>query len=71
MTKQESYVKLEIYDLLGNFIDELVAESQKAGSKTVIWDSKNFKGETVPAGVYFCLLKSEKFHKTIKMILLK
>ena len=41
--QEESYVELEIYDLLGNFIDELVAESQKAGSKTVIWDSKNFK----------------------------
>ena len=69
--QEESYVKLEIYDLLGNFINELVAESQKAGSNTVMWDSKNFKGETVPAGVYFCLLKLEKYHKTIKMILLK
>ena len=64
-------MKLEIYDLLGNFINELVAESQKAGSKTVMWDSKNYKGETVPAGVYFCLLKLEKYHKTVKMILLK
>ena len=69
--QEESYVKLEIYDLLGNFINELVAESQKAGSKTVMWDSKNYKGETVPAGVYFCLLKLEKYHKTVKMILLK
>ena len=69
--QEESYVKLEIYDLLGNFINELVAESQKAGSKTVMWDSKNYKGETVPAGVYFCLLKLEKYYKTVKMILLK
>ena len=56
---------------MGNFIKNLVNENQKAGHKTVIWDSSNLKGEVVSAGVYFCLIKSEKFHDSIKMVLLK
>ena len=67
----DGFVKIEIYDLMGNFIRELVNENKKAGYKTVYWDSKNFKGQSVSAGVYFCLIKSEKLHKTIKMVLLK
>lgn len=69
--QETGYVKIEIYDLMGNFINELANENQKAGYKTVKWGSRNFKGEVVSAGVYFCLLKLEKYHKTIKMILLK
>ena len=64
-------VKIEIYDLMGNFINELVNEKQKAGYKTAVWDSRNLKGEVVSAGVYFCLIKSEKFNDSIKMVLLK
>lgn len=67
----DGHLKIDIYDLMGNVINELVNENQKAGHKTVEWDSRNFKGELVSAGVYFCLMKSEKFNKTIKMVLLK
>ena len=56
---------------MGNFINELVNENQKSGNKTIVWDSRNLKGEVVSAGVYFCLMKSEKFHNSIKMVLLK
>ncbi len=60
------YVSLKVYDALGNEVQTLVNEKQNAGSYSV-----NFNAATLPSGIYFYKLVTEKFSETKKMILVK
>ncbi|HGY56783.1 MAG TPA: T9SS type A sorting domain-containing protein [Caldithrix abyssi] len=62
-----SYVELNVYDILGKKVAQLVSAFQSPGEYTIHWNAQNF-----PAGVYFYTLTTDKgFSKTRKMILLK
>jgi photosystem II stability/assembly factor-like uncharacterized protein len=61
-----SNIKLVVYDILGNEIEELVNGKQNAGIYQVEWDASNYT-----SGVYFYKLKSGDFTETKKMILVK
>jgi N-acetylneuraminic acid mutarotase len=64
---KSGYVKLVIYNALGQRIDELVSGYQMAGSFSVIFDAKD-----LPTGVYFYQLQiDKKFVETKKMVYLK
>ncbi len=73
-TKNNSFVQLAVYDLLGKKIDVLVNEKQKPGNYEV-----TFNGNELPSGVYFYKLKvfgsntfsGSNFIKTKKLILIK
>jgi hypothetical protein len=60
------FVKLTIYDVLGEEIATLVNEEKPVGRYEVEFDAS-----TLPSGVYFYQLKAGKFIQTKKMILLK
>jgi photosystem II stability/assembly factor-like uncharacterized protein len=60
------YVKIEIYDALGELIETLVDQYLKAGTYEIIWDANNFS-----SGVYFYRLTASNFTKTNRMILSK
>jgi endonuclease/exonuclease/phosphatase family metal-dependent hydrolase len=64
--KTESYVKLDIYDITGKLISELVNKKQRAGKYEV-----DFSGDGLPSGVYIYRLNAGKFTEYKKMILLK
>lgn len=64
-------VSLDIYNILGEHIVNLVSGIVAAGRHNVIWNSTNSKGETVNSGIYFCVLKGEQQNKTQKLLLLK
>ena len=66
-----SFVKITIYDLLGNEVKNLVSSHQTPGFKSIQWNSTNNQGETVSAGVYLYSIEAENFRQTKKMILLK
>ena len=66
-----SYVKLEIYNLLGQKVKVLVDEYQSAGTKKVVWDGRNENGEKVSSGIYFYRLDAGNYVQTKKMSLLK
>jgi len=74
---EESIVVLKIYDLMGREIKTIVDGTEKAGFKSIMWDSKDKNGRPVPSGMYFYRLDavskdSEKeLHETRKMVLLK
>ncbi len=68
---KDCYVKLTIYNILGQRVVTLVNEPQRAGYKVVRWDSRSQSGNTVASGIYFYRLKAEDFTKTRKMILLR
>ena len=70
---EDSYVKVTVYDLLGNIISNLINERQNAGFKIIEWDATNNQGQSVSvsAGVYLYSIESGEFRQTKKMILLK
>ena len=64
-------VQMNIYDVAGNKIRELVQSPQNAGNYSVTWDGKNKLNETVSSGIYFYQLIFDKFKRTKKMFLVK
>lgn len=60
------FVRLKIYDILGNETATLVNEFQQAGNYEVKFDASN-----LASGVYFCKLQSGSFVQTRKLVLLR
>ncbi|RKY54770.1 MAG: hypothetical protein DRP89_04590, partial [Candidatus Neomarinimicrobiota bacterium] len=66
-----TYIRLEIYNLLGKKIRTLVKNYYPAGHWTVTWNSKNNNGERVPTGIYFYYLYTPNCTLVKRMMLLK
>jgi len=64
--KNKEAVKLVIYDILGNQIEQLVNELLDPGSYEVLWNASSF-----PSGIYFARVQTGNRTETIKMALLK
>lgn len=69
--RQESSVKLVIYNVLGQKIKVLVNGKQTRGEKRVTWDGKDESGSPVASGVYFYQLVTQNESDFGKMTLLK
>jgi photosystem II stability/assembly factor-like uncharacterized protein len=63
---ERSFVSLEVFDMLGSLITELVNEEKSPGSYTT-----ELNGTTLSSGVYFYTLKAGSFIQIKKMILMK
>jgi hypothetical protein len=61
-----SFVRLAVYDMLGNEISLLVNQKLNAGSYDVKWDASNYS-----SGIYFYKLITDNTIETRKMILIK
>ncbi len=64
--KNSGNVLLEIFDILGRKVDQVVNEQKESGSYNVIWN-----GEKMPSGLYFAVLRSGKHSTTKRLILQK
>lgn len=64
-------VELVVFDAAGRHVRTLVAEPQTAGPHTATWRGVDDRGRTVPAGVYFALLRTGAGVRTTKLMLLK
>jgi hypothetical protein len=51
-------VEISIKNGIGKVIRKMYDRSRIGGMRTVFWDGKNDKGETVPAGRYMCKISS-------------
>ena len=69
--REDSFVSITIYDMLGNVINNLVNTNQSSGYKSVQWNATNIQGQPVSAGVYLYSIEAGDFRQTKKMILLK
>jgi hypothetical protein len=72
----ESSVSLRIYNVLGQEVCMLVDEVQRAGYRSVKWDSKTGSGLQASSGVYFTRLDAKganggAFSQVRKMLLMK
>jgi hypothetical protein len=66
MLPESGYIRMTVYNSMGQEAAVLVNEPQSAGSHTV-----SFNATALPSGVYFCTLVSGNFKQTIQMLLLK
>jgi hypothetical protein len=63
---KDDFVKIEVFNTLGQQVQVLVNRFEKAGSHNAV-----FNGEDFPSGVYFYRITTSDFTKTQKMILTK
>ncbi len=68
---EDNFVKVIIYDVLGNIVNNLVNDKKDSGYNTVEWNATNNQGQPVSAGVYLYSIEAGDFRQTKKMILLK
>ena len=64
-----SYVRLEVFNLLGQRIATLVEGERSAGVHTAVWDATDGSGQAVGAGVYLYRLTVGGEHQTGRMVL--
>jgi flagellar hook assembly protein FlgD len=65
-------VSLKIYDILGRQVRILLDnQTMEAGYFEITWDGTNDSRRPVASGIYLLQLKSNRFSRTIKMILQK
>ena len=67
----DALVTLNIYDMLGKEITQLVSATQGAGFKSVQWNATDSMGREVSAGVYLYQIRTGELVETRKMVLLK
>lgn len=63
------HVSLEIYDLNGRLINQLVNQTQAAGKYSVKWKGNDGSGSMVADGSYICRMKAGSYTSSITMIL--
>ena len=68
---EESYVSINIYDLMGRKIRSLVNTHQDPGYRSIHWDATSDLGQPVSAGMYIYTIQAGEFRQTRKMVLLK
>ncbi len=64
--KENGLVKLNVFDITGREVTELVNEVLQPGMYEV-----NFDGKNLPSGIYFYKLTTSKFSETKKMLMVK
>jgi flagellar hook assembly protein FlgD len=65
------YVKLTVYNMLGQKVKTLVNEYQNAGFRVVDWNGRNEEGYEVASGLYLYRFETPNYSDTKKMILLR
>jgi len=68
---KDCWVKVEVFNLLGQKVRTLADKAMKKGIKKIIWNGKNEKGAEVSSGIYFYRIKTDEFTGVKKMILIK
>ncbi|MCK4328242.1 T9SS type A sorting domain-containing protein [candidate division WOR-3 bacterium] len=69
---QYTLVEINIYDVKGGLVQNLVNKIKAPGIYTVVWNGRNKRGVIQPSGLYFYQLKAgERIIETKRMLLLK
>ena len=64
-------VTVQVFDVSGRLVRTLVQGHQIAGSRSVLWDGRDNRGQLATSGVYFVRLRTRDFAQTRKMVLIK
>ncbi|MBU0528540.1 T9SS type A sorting domain-containing protein [bacterium] len=68
---EEAQVKITIYNLLGEEINQLLSSVRPSGKHSVQWNGVDGDGNFVSAGVYIYQLQAGDYVQTKKMLLMK
>jgi flagellar hook assembly protein FlgD len=68
---QTSEIKLDIFNINGQLIKNLISSTLNTGTHKVEWDSKDNNGKNVKSGIYLYRLTADEFVITKNMVLLK
>ncbi len=71
VAQTSSFVKVEIFNIKGQKVKQLVNEILPAGRHIVVWNGKDDNGKQTATGIYFYKMKSGDYQKSRKMLLLK
>lgn len=66
-----TYVRISVYNTLGEKVRTLLSGDLAAGNYTVRWDRKNADGAPAASGVYFCRLTATGVQLVKKMVLIR
>jgi len=69
--KEKGSVAIDIYDIKGRLVKNLVNDVKSAGSHKETWTGINNAGQEVGSGIYFYKMKTNTTSATKKMILMK
>jgi flagellar hook assembly protein FlgD len=64
-------VKLDIYDVQGKLVVNLIHRTMNSGVRNIVWDGKDRDGREIGSGVYFCRLETQTGVRANKMVLLR
>lgn len=68
---QSAPVSLDIFNLKGQKVKELVNDNKGAGIHTVAWNGKDSNNNAVASGIYYVRLKTTGFSQTRKITMIK
>jgi hypothetical protein len=70
-TTKEERVILQVYNLLGEEIKELLNETRQSGEYEITWNGTDNLGNKVSSGIYVITMNTKNFNKSIKTVLIK
>lgn len=68
---EQSNVRIDVFDLMGRQIKNLVNENQNAGWHEILWNGQNELKQNVSSGIYFYKMHTGKYNVTKKVILIR
>ena len=68
---KSEFVRLNVYDVNGNLVKNLINNENALGQHNVNWDGTNNENKSVAGGLYLYRIDTESFSSTKKMLLLK
>jgi flagellar hook assembly protein FlgD len=66
-----AHVSIDIYNIKGQKVRNLVNDEYSAGHHSVVWDGTDDAGRSVGSGVFLYRIVADEFTATKKMILIK
>jgi len=69
--KEAGDVRIDIYNLKGQRVKTVVNEFAGVGAHQVVWNGQDDSNNSCASGLYFYKMKSGRYSKTNKMILMK
>jgi len=69
--KEMSPVTIDIYNVKGQLVKQLINAQMPAGTHSVTWNGKDQNQKSVSSGVYFYRMQSKNYSGTKKMLLMK
>ena len=69
--KENGKVSLNIYNIKGQKVKQLVSDHLSAGQHSVVWNGTDQANKPVSSGIYFYKMKTDNYEETKRMVLIK